>query len=66
MTLLQLLSTLDSVKVMATIYEADKKTLVSEIRACTYQSLDDAIEAREVTSWSINNNNLTIILKAAE
>lgn len=67
MSLSKLLSTLDAPKAMAQIYEADETTLVSEIRASTYQSLDDALEARTVKKWSLlSNGNIKIILEEVE
>lgn len=65
MTLQQLLSTLNSVKVMAAVYDSDGKTLVTEIKTCTVDSLDDAIEARTVEKWEIvNNTAIKVILTA--
>lgn len=63
MTLEQFLSTLASPKVFVTIKEKDG-TVVSEIKAITYASLDDTLEAREIEKWEVvSNTNLSIILK---
>ena len=63
MTLEQLLGTLDSSKIMASVVEKDG-TLVTEIKASTYASLDDAIEAREVDKWqAVSATAIKVILK---
>lgn len=53
MTLRQLLSTLTSLNVTATIYDSDGKTVLSEIKTNTYASLEDTLEARTVKEWTI-------------
>lgn len=51
---------------MALILDTDEKTELSEIRAVTHSSLDDALEDRTVKSWSITGNNkIKIILNEA-
>jgi hypothetical protein len=63
MTLSQFLSTLTSLNVTATVYDTDGKTVVSEIRANTYASLEDTLESRLVKSWTIvNNYKINVIL----
>ena len=66
MTLAQLLSTLDSNKILASIYDSDETTLISEINTSTYASLDDALEARTIKKWSIQvGSSIKIILNEA-
>ena len=61
-----LLSTLLSPKVVASIYDADD-SLVSEIKASTHASLDDVIEAREVSFWEIiSSTQIKVHLKKEE
>lgn len=63
MTLEQLLSTLTSLNVTATIYDSDGKTVLSEIKTNTYASLEDTLEARTVKEWSIKGSyTITVIL----
>ena len=63
MTLQSLLMTLNSPKVIASIYDAEGKTLISEIKASTHASLDDEIESKFVDHWEvISNTNIKIYL----
>lgn len=61
MTLRQLLSTLTSLNVTATIYDSDGKTVLSEIKTNTYASLEDTLEARTVKEWTIKGQFVILI-----
>ncbi len=61
MTLRQLLSTLTSLNVTATIYDSDGKTVLSEIKTNTYASLEDTLETRTVKEWAIKGQFVILI-----
>ena len=66
MTLAQFLEALKTDATVVIKNLADNSTL-AELKASGYASLDDAIEARTVAQWSIENaSHITVLLNAVD
>ena len=67
MTLSQLLASLKTAGVTVTIKEAQSGDTLVELLASGFESLDDAIESREVAHWVIDGaSHITVLLKSTE
>lgn len=65
MNLGEFLSALKTDNVTATIVDHTTSAEIATIKASTYGSLDDAIEARSIQQWTIVNANAIRISLAA-
>ena len=66
MTLVQLLSTLTSQNVLASIKDVSNNVIV-EIMTGGVSSLEDTLENREVGTWTIDSMaKISVVLKAVE
>ena len=66
MTLSQFFSTLRNTQIIASVYDSNGTTLLSQVNPVTYSSLDSTLLARTINKWEINvGSTIKVILNGA-